>query len=865
MSKDTEIILNTGELEQPSLDIKEWDPVIPFYPETPPDDFDDDEDLVDKKTLENEGTFIPVKPDDLGDLSNLKYTAAFRNTSDDIYTVNIYIQDYLGTPTELLLADNPVVIEWRQDDMYQPLKQSVATIRILTDHILTDLYRGDMFGTAVEILKGNNVIWKGYISPNVYNQEYCTDLDTLEIECIDALAALDYKKYTYITGENKVSTIYEIVKHCFEQSTDLDSLLYTNYLDNNNLQLPIQWAIQERNFFDEEGEPQTCKSVLEHINKVLGTTMFIQGQNILMVDREKCNDYKESALGFSQFKFSDPTFYSTFYNLNIAYPLDVADNTCNISYNDVYNQVNVIANLNEYEESFINIESKDNENLEQIKPKIYKYYLSTSDKSSYESMDGNTFRTNTGQTGDYQFNTLVYMFYKRKDCFTSVNSTTSLPEHLMPNNAGISYDMPVGSSWFERYMKRSGCEKFRFIPEDADKPSMTNGFCFRIKDSFPIAGYYENSSGNYGDKMASLLREMGTGTVVFSTSSDNRKYSSDDFLLLDFDLKYSTQPIPEIPVNNDDIQPYQLDLQDNTYYRKNIANYILTTNYSGNYHPSYSHPFALLGELKIGNLYYNGTSWTTTPSKFVIKGQPVNNYSDVNATFKVFNTNTTHTSASLRDNGMLIVPPNIEGELKFSLYNSVCKPLSKSEMTAYKNRYTSSLFRYDESVSQIKTASKGDLDTDIKYVHIKDLSLKYCNSANYGYEILDLDSEEEDIKYSADINKDNIVELDDIVCYVNTKNPSLSNKESYSYLIKDNSYISTVLVKNENIRPEENIVRKYVDFYSKPRLKYSNTTKYVNQEAIDFISIDDKLFTVGNMSINLKYNTLNFDAYDLQD
>jgi hypothetical protein len=124
---------------------------------------------------------------------NVKYRGQFRDVDNILWTVDILKQETVSAIEEITLADPPVNIEYQQEDVFQPLKCSAATIRVLTPKIL-DIYTGKI-DVKIQIYKNNVLFWEGWNTPNIYTSEYATDLDLIEINAIDNIAALEYSNY----------------------------------------------------------------------------------------------------------------------------------------------------------------------------------------------------------------------------------------------------------------------------------------------------------------------------------------------------------------------------------------------------------------------------------------------------------------------------------------------------------------------------------------------------------------------------------------------------------------------------------------------------------------------------------------------
>lgn len=88
----------------------------------------------------------------------LKYHSSFKDINEN----NIKIEIYKNTTAtvqaeELILSADAVSIQYESDNIFQPLKQSAASINILTSKVLDDLYTGKLNDIQIRIYKNNNL------------------------------------------------------------------------------------------------------------------------------------------------------------------------------------------------------------------------------------------------------------------------------------------------------------------------------------------------------------------------------------------------------------------------------------------------------------------------------------------------------------------------------------------------------------------------------------------------------------------------------------------------------------------------------------------------------------------------------------
>ena len=82
----------------------------------------------------------------------MKYIGQFQTVNDSRYTVSLITNGDDSSTTNVVLGDSPVIIEYVNDDnIYSPAKYSTATIKLITNDYLPDLYSGSAQGVKVFI------------------------------------------------------------------------------------------------------------------------------------------------------------------------------------------------------------------------------------------------------------------------------------------------------------------------------------------------------------------------------------------------------------------------------------------------------------------------------------------------------------------------------------------------------------------------------------------------------------------------------------------------------------------------------------------------------------------------------------------
>jgi len=132
-----------------------------------------------------------------------------------------------GEDSNVQFSDDPVEITSEVNDTFDVLLPSSCSIRLQTREYLPDLFCASAKDAVVNIYKDDECVFAGYIEPQSYSQPYNDAWDELELNCIDALSALQYSNYR---GIGTSAADYDTVKSAADQRTFLN--LITEALDD---------------------------------------------------------------------------------------------------------------------------------------------------------------------------------------------------------------------------------------------------------------------------------------------------------------------------------------------------------------------------------------------------------------------------------------------------------------------------------------------------------------------------------------------------------------------------------------------------------------------------------------------------------
>ena len=123
------------------------------------------------------------------------YDTAGRVVSVEIVTGNDRSRHIeIGAPESGLMLDSEeaLTIEGETNDIFDVILRQSAIVRLKARDFVPDLFRSDCREATVVMKVGNNTVFDGFILPRTYSQGYNSVLDTLEVNCIDRLGALQW-------------------------------------------------------------------------------------------------------------------------------------------------------------------------------------------------------------------------------------------------------------------------------------------------------------------------------------------------------------------------------------------------------------------------------------------------------------------------------------------------------------------------------------------------------------------------------------------------------------------------------------------------------------------------------------------------
>lgn len=266
----------------------------------------------------------------------------FFNTEDDDLPDSSYAA--WRTAVTLKMGVTPFVVDYSEVDMYDPLLCSGATIKFITNGLYSDFMVDSARQTRVTLfdITNNQLIWKGYLTPNVYSQKYDHDREELELNAVDDIAALEFISYkTFLHGATpQIKSMYTIMEDMLLNLTMITHLHISETILLNGEFIMKQLYVNEQLFVDEE---LSCKEVLDIMLKYVNLTGMYEYYFFTIMDRDKTDDFKYRIVDMRPNLVPDVVVNSHSYETTLDDYFDVT-----VSTKEIYKYINYTAKFGEF-------------------------------------------------------------------------------------------------------------------------------------------------------------------------------------------------------------------------------------------------------------------------------------------------------------------------------------------------------------------------------------------------------------------------------------------------------------------------------------------------------------------------------------
>lgn len=288
----------------------------------------------------------------------MNYRGFFKSLENINYQVDIITDTATTAYTEVIMAgSSPFIVTYNDSETpFDSSRISTATLTIVSNQYLNDVLSPYPQGTIVKLTdKTNNVVkWVGYLKPNLYNQGYESEYETIQLEASDCLASLQYLKYEILGNKKAMVSFKSILDMICDKCGLLDGweITMSKQTNANATMQPSNFTISENNFFSSDtDESWKLSEVLDELCKYLGYTAIQWGQRLYLLDYQ----YLHSNTRMRQYYYLKSEGYSTIHNHYLATGNTITSNSyrgngADISFESIYNKATVNCNFYEVDE-----------------------------------------------------------------------------------------------------------------------------------------------------------------------------------------------------------------------------------------------------------------------------------------------------------------------------------------------------------------------------------------------------------------------------------------------------------------------------------------------------------------------------------
>lgn len=773
----------------------------------------------------------------------MRYIGKFYDLKGNNYTVEIITNGTSGATRNITLGVPPFVTEMdtSDDNIYKPVKYQSATVKLITNNetdYMFNVYSGQANGTKVRLYdKDNNLVWGGFATPVIYNNGFTEVHEELEIEAIDGLSILQYYKYS--ANPKQILSFAEIVMKILSYS----EVYKTLYVSDNVYRVkstPIlnDIYISEQNFFDEKDDNETdddvawtCQEVLEEICQYLGYVCVGDGDKVYFLDYDAIKNNNNT---YTVYNVGNTTPIETGVTLSKSLVISQSDymgGNNNISLDNVYNKVSV-------KDSFYTFDS--------IIPSIYDGGVNvtkSSDpdlKNSHNINNGMYGEVVSGRVGNQQSdsNTNMIVMIDRvydpeHDEYTTYNACF-LKYYLNPHYTFHSYfgsdntsmNYTDTKSFHGACILKADIEKLDKAPSEIERWIIERV----IGGKMPLDKWLAmNEIGNVTFKNYLAMFNIWDNHYIPYNRIQNYPYVTtndvDSTALFGGENAYliitgkyvwhyfNEDPYP-IPQGED------IDLEDGRFAMDASDTYILA-------------------KLQWGNLYWDGSNWTTT-----------------NKTFKIRYMNEAADDEDRRADATMFKPLEFVNTVSWRIgtdEKGYCIPVPSGKLLSGLPKIT--LYcPYTPNYHSSKTGDDKGHVHDHSIVFLEDFDIKaVIGDPSYS------NVNETDTIYTNVIDEHHVQEFDDVefkICTNDNKNPNYS---CTAYKVGDEyQFIGKLENKAMNLEnvAEEMLINRLCNQYKSPRvrLELQLNNNIVPYQSLTTPWLSGKKFIVDSQSIDYYNN-----------
>ncbi len=225
---------------------------------------------------------------------NIKYYHDFIGADDVVNRFEI-LQNSSTTPKLIKATNEPFCIEYFEVKKLEPVQGSLATLKLISESIFQyiDLHTDDMREYMIKFYRSGQLYWVGYLDSELYNENltdsapYTVEFSGADFNILERLKFRNESENAY----TDIASFITQLKRCFDKLGLPFQKLYIGCsttpegvtMTTTQTALHVLY-IQSSNFYDEDGEPMSCREVVESILKPFGLMMVQRDASVYIYD-----------------------------------------------------------------------------------------------------------------------------------------------------------------------------------------------------------------------------------------------------------------------------------------------------------------------------------------------------------------------------------------------------------------------------------------------------------------------------------------------------------------------------------------------------------------------------------------------------
>jgi hypothetical protein len=228
-----------------------------------------------------------------------KYSGLFYDQETTACSVRIdEDRDSVPTAESIKFAADPIVFTVPNVETYAPIISKGGTLELMSqyDRQFIDFFTEDQRKWKLSFIYGGSIVFQGFLDPELYEQQLVYSKNyPVSILFNDGLKTLEREQYLDTDGSyyEGIDSAFNVIRKCLNKIGLPFNQFYffsdfrTNFILDYNNRISLQYFIvDQKNYIDEDGIVFNCWKVLDAILRPQSLTLFLNGMDIWIVDRE---------------------------------------------------------------------------------------------------------------------------------------------------------------------------------------------------------------------------------------------------------------------------------------------------------------------------------------------------------------------------------------------------------------------------------------------------------------------------------------------------------------------------------------------------------------------------------------------------